>query len=164
MCKACRSSSICFAYVQPSFSSSKPKNARSGFWRVCRWLPACLTGKLKADQRSLQTIIERSTVTVKSFDRGETFSGVDYETGLQAVDELKAICPTGVSMVQFALRWILMFDAVTCAIPGAKRPSQAEQNFSATDFPRFRMKPWNLCRRFIIATFALKYMIAGSRR
>ncbi len=69
----------------------------------------------------------------EAFDRGETFSGVDYDIGMQAIGELKAICPTGVSMVQFALRWILMFDAVTCAIPGAKRPSQAEINFTAAD-------------------------------
>jgi aryl-alcohol dehydrogenase-like predicted oxidoreductase len=39
------------------------------------------------------------------------------------------------SLVQFALRWILMFDEVTCAIPGAKRPEQVEQNFSAADLP-----------------------------
>lgn len=70
-----------------------------------------------------------------AFDRGETFSGVDYATGLQAVEELKKICPQGMSLTQFALRWILMFDAVTCAIPGAKRPSQAEENFSAADLP-----------------------------
>ena len=71
----------------------------------------------------------------EAFDRGETFSGVDYQTGLQAVEELKAICPAGMSMVQFALRWILMFDAVTCAIPGAKRPAQADENFSTADLP-----------------------------
>ena len=71
----------------------------------------------------------------EEFDRGETFSGVEYNTGLKAVEELKAICPDGMSMVQFALRWILMFDAVTCTIPGAKRPSQAEENFSAADLP-----------------------------
>ena len=71
----------------------------------------------------------------ESFDRGETFSGVDYEIGLQAVEELKAICPPNMSLVQFALRWILMFDAVTCAIPGAKRPAQAQENFSAADLP-----------------------------
>jgi len=71
----------------------------------------------------------------EAFDRGETFSGVDYEIGLQAVEELKAICPPDMSLVQFALRWILMFDAVTCAIPGAKRPAQAEENFSAADLP-----------------------------
>lgn len=71
----------------------------------------------------------------ESFDRGETFSGVDYEIGLQAVEELKAICPPNMSLVQFALRWILMFDAVTCAIPGAKHPAQAQENFSAADLP-----------------------------
>ncbi|MFN2110054.1 MAG: aldo/keto reductase, partial [Anaerolineae bacterium] len=61
--------------------------------------------------------------------------GVDYDVALQAVEELKAVCPEGISMVQFALRWILMFDAVTCAIPGAKRPSQAEENIAAADMP-----------------------------
>src|SRR5690606_24101735 len=58
----------------------------------------------------------------EAFDVGETFSGVDYETGLEAVDRIKAILPEGVPLAQFALRWILMFDAVSCAIPGAKRP------------------------------------------
>jgi aryl-alcohol dehydrogenase-like predicted oxidoreductase len=71
----------------------------------------------------------------ESFDRGETFSGVDYKIGLQAVEELKAICPTGMSMTQFALRWILMFDSVTCAIPGAKSPSQVDENFITSDLP-----------------------------
>ncbi len=71
----------------------------------------------------------------QSFDRGETFSGVDYDTGLQAVEELKALIKNGGTMAQFALRWILMFDAVTCAIPGAKRPSQAEDNIAAADLP-----------------------------
>lgn len=71
----------------------------------------------------------------EAFDRGETFSGVDYETGLQAVEEIRAVLPEGMTMAQFALRWILMFDAVTCAIPGAKRPSQAEDNIKAADFP-----------------------------
>jgi aryl-alcohol dehydrogenase-like predicted oxidoreductase len=94
-----------------------------------------LTGKMKPttsfaadDHRSFNRHGE-------AFDRGETFSGVDYETGLQAVEELKAICPQNMSLVQFALRWILMFDAVTCAIPGAKRPVQAQENFSASDLP-----------------------------
>lgn len=71
----------------------------------------------------------------ESFNRGETFSGVDYETGLQVVEELRALLPAGVSLTQFALRWILMFDAVTCAIPGAKRPSQAEENVGAAALP-----------------------------
>lgn len=71
----------------------------------------------------------------EDFDRGETFSGVDYETGLDAVEELQDLVPEGMTMAQFALRWILMFDAVTCVIPGAKRPEQAEDNALAADLP-----------------------------
>ena len=70
-----------------------------------------------------------------AFDRGETFSGVDFETGLQAVEELRPLVPEGMTMAQFALRWILMNDAVTCAIPGAKRLSQVEENVRAADLP-----------------------------
>jgi aryl-alcohol dehydrogenase-like predicted oxidoreductase len=70
----------------------------------------------------------------EAFDRGETFSGVDYALGLQVVEELKAICPAGMTMTQFALHWILMHEAVTCAIPGAKRVAQVEENFTAADF------------------------------
>ena len=71
----------------------------------------------------------------ESFDRGETFSGVDYETGLKAVEKLRASVPEGMTLTQFALRWILMFDAVTCAIPGAKRAEQVEENTRAADLP-----------------------------
>ncbi len=94
-----------------------------------------LTGKLKPGSTFAADDHRAFNRTGAAFDRGETFSGVDYEVGLQAVEELRAICPAGMSMGQFALRWILMFDAVTCAIPGAKRPSQAEENFSAADRP-----------------------------
>lgn len=71
----------------------------------------------------------------EAFDRGETFSGVDYQVGLQAVQELRALVPAGMSLTQFALRWILMHEPVTCAIPGAKRPEQVEENMSASDLP-----------------------------
>jgi aryl-alcohol dehydrogenase-like predicted oxidoreductase len=71
----------------------------------------------------------------EAFDRGETFSGVDFETGLKAVEELRQLVPPNATMAQLALRWILMFDAVTCTIPGAKRPSQAEDNIHAVDLP-----------------------------
>lgn len=94
-----------------------------------------LTGKLKPESTFAPDDHRAFNRHGEAFDRGETFSGIDYAVGLRAVDELKAICPPGLSMVQFALRWILMFDAVTCAIPGAKRPSQADGNFSAADLP-----------------------------
>jgi len=71
----------------------------------------------------------------EAFDVGETFSGVDYESGLQAVDELRDLVPKGISMAQFALRWILMFDAVTLAIPGAKNAKQAIENAQVSDLP-----------------------------
>jgi len=71
----------------------------------------------------------------ESFDRGETFSGVDFETGLQVVEELKTLLPADMTFSQFALRWILMFDAVSCAIPGAKRVSQVEENITAANLP-----------------------------
>jgi aryl-alcohol dehydrogenase-like predicted oxidoreductase len=69
----------------------------------------------------------------EAFDRGETFSGVDFEIGLEAVEILKSLVPPGATLAQLALRWILMFDAVTCAIPGAKRPAQVEENVRASD-------------------------------
>ena len=69
----------------------------------------------------------------EAFDRGETFSGVDFNTGLQVVNELRALLLTEMTLTQMALRWILMFDAVTCAIPGAKRPTQVEENVHAAD-------------------------------
>jgi len=72
----------------------------------------------------------------QAFDRGETFAGVDYERGLQAVEELKGLLPQGWSMAQLALRWILMHDAVSCTIPGAKRPDQVEDNCRASDLPK----------------------------
>ena len=71
----------------------------------------------------------------EAFDRGETFSGVDFETGLSAVERLKKLVPSGASLAQFALRWILEFPAVTCAIPGAKRSAQVADNIVASDLP-----------------------------
>jgi aryl-alcohol dehydrogenase-like predicted oxidoreductase len=71
----------------------------------------------------------------ESFDVGETFSGVDYETGLEAAAELQPLVPSGATMAQFALRWTLMFPAVTLAIPGAKNPQQARENALASDLP-----------------------------
>lgn len=67
----------------------------------------------------------------EAFDRGETFSGLDYETGLNAVETLRPLAPKGATLAQLALRWILMFPAVTCAIPGAKLPAQVEENVGA---------------------------------
>jgi len=76
----------------------------------------------------------------EAFDRGETFSGMDYETGLEAVEALRPLTPAGATLGQMALRWILMFPEVTCAIPGAKRASQAEENIAAAGLPPLSRK------------------------
>jgi len=94
-----------------------------------------LTGKMSAQSQFSADDHRNFNRYGQAFDRGETFSGVDYETGLQAVEDLRALVPEGVSLTQFALRWILMFDAVSCAIPGGKRPEQVEQNSLASDLP-----------------------------
>jgi aryl-alcohol dehydrogenase-like predicted oxidoreductase len=67
----------------------------------------------------------------EAFDVGETFSGVDFETGLEAVRRLKPHVPAGATMAQFALRWILDQSGVTVVIPGARNPEQAQGNASA---------------------------------
>jgi aryl-alcohol dehydrogenase-like predicted oxidoreductase len=69
------------------------------------------------------------------FDRGETFSGVDYEAGLAAVEAIRPLVTPETPMAALALRWILMFDAVSCAIPGAKTAAQVEANCRAADLP-----------------------------
>jgi aryl-alcohol dehydrogenase-like predicted oxidoreductase len=68
----------------------------------------------------------------EAFDVGETFAGVPYEVALDAVDALRPLVPGGVSMAAFALRWILMADAVSVVIPGAKSPAQARENAAAS--------------------------------
>jgi aryl-alcohol dehydrogenase-like predicted oxidoreductase len=72
-----------------------------------------------------------------AFDRGETFSGVPFLKGLEAVDELRPLVPEGATLATFALRWILMHDAITCVIPGGKRPSQVDENCSAAELAPF---------------------------
>ena len=75
--------------------------------------------------------------TGAAFDRGETFSGVPFEVGLDAVEELRPLVPEGASLATFALRWILMHESVTCVIPGGKRPSQVDENCSAVELEPF---------------------------
>jgi aryl-alcohol dehydrogenase-like predicted oxidoreductase len=69
------------------------------------------------------------------FDRGETFSGIDYDTGLKAVQKLKKVFPGVKNLAPLALRWILDFQEVSCIIPGASRPEQVKSNLSATEMP-----------------------------
>ncbi len=71
----------------------------------------------------------------EAFDRGETFAGVDFETGVRTAERLCPYVPQGATLPQLALRWILMHEAVTCTIPGAKRPQQMVENVAAAELP-----------------------------
>ena len=92
-----------------------------------------LSGKMTADREFAADDHRNFNREGEAFDRGETFSGVDFETGLRAAEELKELVPGRRTLAQLALRWILMYPAVSCAIPGAKRPEQVEDNVVAAE-------------------------------
>lgn len=92
-----------------------------------------LSGKISRASRFAKDDHRNFNRHGEAFDRGETFAGVDFATGLRAVGQLKQLVPPGASLAQMALRWILEFPAVTCAIPGAKRPAQVAENIAASD-------------------------------
>ena len=94
-----------------------------------------LSGKLRRDSTFATSDHRSYNRHGESFDAGETFSGVDYEAGLQAVEELRALVPPDATMAQLALRWILMFPEVTAAIPGARDVRQTEENVRAASLP-----------------------------
>lgn len=91
-----------------------------------------LSGKMTAESQFAADDHRAFNRHGEAFDMGETFSGVPYEVGLEAVEALRPLVPGGASMAQFALRWILMQDAVTVTIPGAKNKKQAEDNAAAS--------------------------------
>jgi aryl-alcohol dehydrogenase-like predicted oxidoreductase len=92
-----------------------------------------LTGKLTRETRFEESDHRLFNRHGESFDVGETFGGVDYETGLLAVEDLRPLVPAGATLAQLALRWILMHPGVTTTIPGARTPEQARANAAAAD-------------------------------
>ncbi|HET9267873.1 MAG TPA: aldo/keto reductase [Vicinamibacterales bacterium] len=94
-----------------------------------------LTGKLSARSTFAADDHRQFNRHGELFDRGETFSGVPYDVGLQAVDRLRPLIPRGMTFTQLALRWILMWPEVTTVIPGARTPEQARENAAAAHAP-----------------------------
>lgn len=92
-----------------------------------------LTGKMKTDTQFSREDHRNYNRHGEAFDVGETFSGVDYNIALEAAEQIRPLVPRGLTMAQFALRWILMFAPVSCAIPGGKNPQQVEDNCRASD-------------------------------
>ena len=96
-----------------------------------------LSGKLSASSAFAPDDHRQFNRAGEQFDRGETFSGLDFQVGLAAVEALRPLVPAGQTLAQAALRWIQMNPAVTCSIPGGKRASQVAENVAAADLP-----PW----------------------
>lgn len=94
-----------------------------------------LTGKITRDTQFDAKDHRAFNRHGEAFDKGETFSGVDFETGLAAVTELQAFFPDVPGLAASALRWCLMFDGISTVIPGASRPEQAVRNIQASDLP-----------------------------
>lgn len=94
-----------------------------------------LTGKLRRDTQFAPDDHRQFNREGAGFDKGETFSGVPYEVGLEAVESLRPLVPQGMTMAQLSLRWILDQDGVSCTIPGGKRPDQVEDNVAASELP-----------------------------
>lgn len=94
-----------------------------------------LTGKFSPDSTFSTDDHRNFNRQGAAFDKGETFSGVDYETGLAAVNELRSVFPDATNLAPDALRWLLTFDAVSCLIPGASKPDHLASNLQAIDRP-----------------------------
>ena len=93
-----------------------------------------LTGKMSKDSAFAADDHRQFNRDGAAFDKGETFSGVPFEVGLDAVEDIRKLVPEGMTMAQLALAYTVSFSGVTCAIPGGKNPSQVEANASADDF------------------------------
>ena len=94
-----------------------------------------LTGKLTAASKFPADDHRNYNRHGEAFDVGETFAGVPYEIGLQAVAELESLVPGDATLAQLALRWILMFDGVSTIIPGGKNSGQVTDNCGASALP-----------------------------
>jgi aryl-alcohol dehydrogenase-like predicted oxidoreductase len=125
----------CFRQRPAEAFFAKAKEKQVGILARVPLASGLLTGKLRPDSTFAADDHRNFNRRGEAFDVGETFSGVDYDIGLAAAEEIRGLLPAAVSMSQFALRWILMFDAVTCAIPGGKRADQVADNCRASDLP-----------------------------
>ena len=125
----------CFRQRPAEEFFAEAKHRRVGILARVPLASGLLTGKFNSDSNFPADDHRNFNRHGEAFDVGETFSGVDFKIGLETVEELRRLVPAGVSMSEFALRWILMFDAVTCAIPGGKRPEQVSDNCRASDLP-----------------------------
>ncbi len=113
------------------FAEAKKKNV--GIIARVPLASGLLTGKFSASSTFDKNDHRMFNRNGEAFDKGETFSGVDYMKGLEAVEEIKKFFPQQTNLAALALKWILMFQEVSCVIPGASRPDQVLSNISASE-------------------------------
>ncbi len=125
----------CFRLRPSELLLEQARNRQVGVLARVPLASGLLSGKINKETKFAAEDHRNFNRHGEEFDVGETFSGVDFNVALEAVNDLRHVVPSGESMAQFALRWILMFDAVSCVIPGGKRPEQVEDNCRASELP-----------------------------
>jgi aryl-alcohol dehydrogenase-like predicted oxidoreductase len=105
-----------------------------------------LSGRIGVDTRFPADDHRTFNRSGEAFDVGETFSGLPLDAAMRAVEALRLLVPPGATLAQLALRWILMYDAVTVAIPGCRTPAQAGENLAAAALPPLTPATMSACR------------------
>ena len=137
----------CFRLKPAETFLPRAKEKRVGVLARVPLASGLLTGKINRQTQFAPDDHRNFNRHGQAFDVGETFSGVeDFDAAMAAVDELRKLVAPGTSMAQFALKWILMSEGVTCAIPGAKRPDQVDDNIAASDLPPLTMQQMEAVR------------------
>lgn len=127
------------------FSEAKKRNI--GILARVPLASGLLTGKFNSQSKFSKEDHRNFNRKGAAFDQGETFSGVEYQLGLDAVEKLRSIFPEKFELVHVALKWILMFEEVSCVIPGASTVEQLKSNLSALNMRNLNKKEMNAVRK-----------------
>jgi aryl-alcohol dehydrogenase-like predicted oxidoreductase len=153
----------CFRHRPAELFFEQAKKRKVGILARVPVASGMLSGRLARDSQFEMADHRNFNRNGERFDRGETFSGVDFNTALEAVEEIRRLVPDGVTMAQLALRWIMMFDAVSCAIPGGKRPAQVAENCAASDLPPLSTDAMEAVNRITNRRSVLWFISAGDQ-
>jgi aryl-alcohol dehydrogenase-like predicted oxidoreductase len=113
-----------------------------------------LTGKMNATTAFAADDHRAFNRNGEAFDKGETFAGVPYDVALEVVEDIRKLVPANASMAEFALRWILMEDAVSTVIPGARNAAQAQANSRASALPALPAETMDALRELYVKRIA----------
>lgn len=127
------------------FKQAKEKNI--GILARVPLASGLLTGKFNKSSKFSKEDHRNFNRKGAAFDQGETFSGVDYNLGLEAVDQLRSIFPKKFELVHLALKWILMFEEVSCVIPGASTVEHLQSNLNTSNLRNLNKKELNAVKK-----------------